>query len=96
MLERNIDCLPLRRPLLGLWPATQACAGQGIEPALKPFGFHAGAQSSEPHQPGRDIFFSYLYFPVFFKISAITTCSSHSKTKRSVDFCTGWDRFCCD
>ena len=28
--ERNINvCLPLMRPLLGTWPATQACAPTG-------------------------------------------------------------------
>ena len=27
MCERDIDWLPLTHPLLGTWPATQACAG---------------------------------------------------------------------
>ena len=29
MSERNIDQLPLTRPQLGTWPATQACALTG-------------------------------------------------------------------
>ena len=29
--ERNIDWLPLVRPLLGTWPATQACALTGTQ-----------------------------------------------------------------
>ena len=45
--ERNISVwLPLMRPLLGMWPATQACALTGnrtSDPLV---------QSTEPHQPG--------------------------------------------
>ena len=49
--EGNINMwLPLARPLLGTWPATQACALTGVESAT--FGSQAGAQSTEPHQPG--------------------------------------------
>ena len=43
--------LPLVRPLLGTWPATQACA-LTVNPINHPFGSQAGAQSPEPHQPG--------------------------------------------
>ena len=43
--------LPLMRPLLGTWPATQACA-LDWESNQQPFGSQAGAQSTEPHQPG--------------------------------------------
>ena len=46
--ERNTNVwLSLMRPLLGTWPTTQACAltGNGT-------GSQAGAQSTEPHQPG--------------------------------------------
>ena len=52
--EGNINMwLPLARPLLGTWPATQACALTGVESAT--FGSQAGAQSTEPHQPGLEI-----------------------------------------
>ena len=47
-MERNINVwLPLAQPLLGTWPATQACALLGIEPAT--LGSQARAQSTEPH-----------------------------------------------
>ena len=50
--ERNIIVLlPLVCPLLWTWPATQACA-LIWESNLRPFGSRAGAQSTEPHQPG--------------------------------------------
>ena len=39
------------RPLLGIWPATQACA-LDWESNWWPFGSQAGAQSTEPLQPG--------------------------------------------
>ena len=49
--KRNINVwLPLVHPLLGTWPAIQACAWLGIELATM-FGSQAGAQSAEPHQP---------------------------------------------
>ena len=38
---------PLAHPLLGTWPATQACALTG-NPA-EPFGSQASTQSTEPH-----------------------------------------------
>ena len=40
--------MPLTCPLLGTWPATQACAGNRTQ---RPFGSEAGVQSTEPHQP---------------------------------------------
>ena len=42
--------LPLSRPLLGTWPATQVCALTGNPTAT--LWFTACAQSTEPHQPG--------------------------------------------
>ena len=38
-------------PLLGTWPATQACALTGNRTS-EPFGSQANTQSTEPHQPG--------------------------------------------
>ena len=53
--ERSINVwLPLMRPLLGIWPATQAGAltgNQTNDPLLQ-----SGTQSTEPHQPGLCIF----------------------------------------
>ena len=50
--ERNINVwLPLTCPLLGTWPATQARA-LDWESNQWPFNSQAGAQSTEPHQPG--------------------------------------------
>ena len=52
--ERNINVwLPLVHPLLGAWPATQACAPTG-----NPFGSQAGTQSTEPQQQGHVVVFS--------------------------------------
>ena len=56
--ERNINVwLPLTCPLLGTWPATQACA-LDWESNCQPFGFQAHTQSTELHQPG--LFFLIL------------------------------------
>ena len=44
--------LPLMCPLLGAWPATQTCALTGNQTGDRPIGLQAGAQSTEPHQPG--------------------------------------------
>ena len=50
--ERNSNVwLPLTCPLLGSWPAAQACA-LDWESNQWPFGLQASAQSTEPHQPG--------------------------------------------
>ena len=50
--ERKINvCLPLTYPLLGTWPATQACV-LDWESNQQPFGLQASTQSTEPHQPG--------------------------------------------
>ena len=50
--ERNINVwLPLACPLLGTWPAAQACA-LDWESNWQPFGSQAGTQSTELHQPG--------------------------------------------
>ena len=54
--ERNISVwLLLMEPLLGTWPATQACALTGNKPAT--LWFAASTQSTEPHQPGLSIFY---------------------------------------
>ena len=60
--ERNINVpLPLRHPLLGTWPATQACAltGDGTgNPLVRRWA------STEAHQPGPKFFlkdFIYLF-----------------------------------
>ena len=50
--ETNINvCLPLMRPLLGTWPATQACALTGNRKG-DPFASQSSTQSTEPYQPG--------------------------------------------
>ena len=55
--ERNITVwLPLQCPLLGTWPATQACA-LDWELNRQRFGSQAGTQSTEPHQPGTFVHF---------------------------------------
>ena len=43
-------------PLLGTLPATQACALTGNQTG-DPLVWQAGAQSTEPHQPGKHYFF---------------------------------------
>ena len=49
--RNNSVWLPLTRPLLGTWPAIQACAlGWGLN--WWPFGLQASTQSTEPHHPG--------------------------------------------
>ena len=50
--EKHQYVLPLVRPLLGTWAATQACA-LDWELNQLPFGWQAVAQSTEPHQPGQ-------------------------------------------
>ena len=42
--EKNIHRLPLAHPHPGTWPTAQAWL----------FDLQAGAQSTEPHQPGKD------------------------------------------
>ena len=57
--ERNINVwLHVVRPLLGTWPATQACALTGAS-NRQPLGSQASAQSTEPHQPGP------RHFPIY-------------------------------
>ncbi|KAF6099832.1 hypothetical protein HJG60_011563 [Phyllostomus discolor] len=65
--KRNINVwLLLLCPLLGTWPATQACD-------QRPFGSQASAQSTEPHQPGLymsfyvDIHLQLFRFVLFFE-----------------------------
>ena len=48
--------LSLVHPLLGTWPATQACA-VGWELNQWPFDLLAGTQSTEPHQPAFELLF---------------------------------------
>ena len=56
--ERNINVwLPLMCPLLGTWPATQACAITRNQ-TLATLRFRGGTQSIEPHQPGLNHEFS--------------------------------------
>ena len=60
-MERNISVwLPLMRPLLGIWPATQACA---LDWELNQwlFGSQAGTQSTEPHQPWLNVQYFLFY-----------------------------------
>ena len=55
--ERNINVwLPLACPLLGTWPATQACASNWVS-NLQPFGSQASTQPTKPHQPGPFLIF---------------------------------------
>ena len=52
-MERNINVwLPLVRPLVGTWPAIQAHDWKSKQ---QPCGSQAGAQSTEPHQPGPNV-----------------------------------------
>ena len=44
-------CLPLARPLLGSWPATQACVLTGNR-TRDPLLCRLGTQSTQPHQQG--------------------------------------------
>ena len=54
--ERNINVwLPLARPLLGMWPVTQACALTGNRTG-DPLVLQDSTQSTEPHQPGHEAF----------------------------------------
>ena len=56
--ERNINVwLPLTHPQLGIWPATQADMCPDWELNQQSFGSQAGAQSTEPHQPGYFFYF---------------------------------------
>ena len=52
MCEKYIGWLPLACSQLWTGPATQAHALEW-ESNLQPFGLQAGAQSTEPHQPGK-------------------------------------------
>ena len=62
--ERNINVwLPLMRPYLGTWPATQACAltrNQTNDPLVHP----PNPQSTEPHQPGPHWCFNVHFFNI--------------------------------
>ena len=55
--ERNINVwMPLMRPLLGTWPATQACAlDWESEPAT--LWFTSWQSTTEPHQPRAQFYF---------------------------------------
>ena len=55
MCKRYTNWLPLARPQLETWPATQVCALTGNQT----FGSQVGAQSTEPHQPGHNEY-SYI------------------------------------
>ena len=60
--ERNINVwLPLQCPLLETWPTTQARVLTGNR-TYNPFGSQDGAQSTDPHQPGYKIVYSYVSF----------------------------------
>ena len=50
--EKSMCGLPFACPLLGAWPATQACALTGNWTCAWLFGWQASSQSTEPHQPG--------------------------------------------
>ena len=56
--ERNIHTwLPLARPLLGTWPAAQACVLTGNQMGDPLVHRLALTQSTEPYQPGLFVFF---------------------------------------
>ena len=62
--ERNINVwLPLMRPLLGTWPATQACALTGNRTGDPS---EAGIQTTEPHQPGLLFIYLLTYLVTYF------------------------------
>ena len=55
-------------PLLGTWPATQACA-LDWELNRRPFGSQASPGSTEPHQPGLTVaFLNYKRLCKFYTI----------------------------
>ena len=58
MHKRHIDWLPLSRPQLGTWPATQACALTWNHTSSR--DMQASTQSTEPHQPGMTLFVAVL------------------------------------
>ena len=63
--ERNISVwLALVCPLLGTWPATQACA-LNWELNPWPFGLQVDTQYTEPHQPGLIFATFYRYIMAF-------------------------------
>ena len=73
--QRNINVwLPVMYPLLGTWPATQACDLTGNQTS-NPLVLEASTQSTDPHQPGlvnffmwsniRNLLYSFIYeYPV--------------------------------
>ena len=65
--------LSLTHPLLGTWPTTQACACDW-ESNWRPFGSQAGTQSTEPHQPGSNLYFLnpslFPLIPLIFLLSS--------------------------
>ena len=74
-----------RAPLLGTWPATQACA-LDWELNQQPFSSQAGAQSTELCQPGCIIVFEAIVNGIVFLISL--SDSSSLVYKNATDFWT--------
>ena len=56
--------LTLTHPLMGICPATQACA-LDWELNQRPFGLQASTQSTEPHQPGLYVCILHTYTHIF-------------------------------
>ena len=56
--------MPFVLPLLGTWPATQACA-LDWESNWQPFDSQASAQSTESNQPGLFLFLKLFLFILF-------------------------------
>ena len=61
-MERNINmCLLFKHPLLGTWSHNPGMCPDW-ESNWRPFGSQAGAQSTEPHQPGLIFNFNLLIY----------------------------------
>ena len=59
--ERNINvCLPLMRPLLGTWPATQACAPTGNQ-TCNSLVHKQALNPLSPTSQGTDFIFKHMH-----------------------------------
>ena len=81
MCERYINQLPLTRPQLGTWPATQAFALTGSQTSDLSLGPQASAQCTEPHQPGQELSFLKHHLNCYIFYNSCTTYSFRVKAK---------------
>ena len=86
--ERNIKVwLLLMRPLLGTWPATQACV-LDWESNQQPFELQAGTQATDTHQPRLKPFF-YFHLEKPYCIS-VFICWAYYSNKNHSRNCLLW------